>query len=211
MSRRFWTTAEIKILKEKYSDTPIQKLMEIFQCSDRRIYNKANQQGLKRSPEFIAETTRKNQLQLIAEGKHKGYIKGSIPMNKGKKMTPELKEKLRQTGTWFSKGNIPHNHRRLGSTRITKDGYIEIKIKEPRTWQLLHRHNWEKKYGKIEKGFNIIFENGNKQDCRIENLQMISDTELMSRNTIQRYPKDLQKTLKTLSKFKKIIKEHESN
>lgn len=53
---------------------------------------------------------------------------GNIPFNKGKKgyMSAEQYEKCKQT--MFKKGNIPANHRPIGSERVGKDGYILIKI-----------------------------------------------------------------------------------
>jgi hypothetical protein len=41
--------------------------------------------------------------------------------------------------------------------------------------KLVHRVIWEKHYGKIQKGFHIHHKNENKQDNRIENLEMISN------------------------------------
>ncbi len=32
----------------------------------------------------------------------------------------------------FAKGNVPPNHRPVGSERISKDGYIEVKVAEPK-------------------------------------------------------------------------------
>ena len=42
-------------------------------------------------------------------------------------MTPEAIERTKATR--FKKGDKPGNHRKVGSERITVDGYIEIKTK----------------------------------------------------------------------------------
>ena len=73
-----------------------------------------------------------------------GFKKGMIPHNKGKRMPPEVYQKCGPT--MFKKGNIPPNHREVGSERINRDGYIEVKIAEPRTWRSKQRIIWEKHY-----------------------------------------------------------------
>ena len=53
----------------------------------------------------------------ISSGTHGGrFQKGLIPHNKGKKMSPEVYEKAK--ATMFKSGNIPHNHRAVGSERV---------------------------------------------------------------------------------------------
>ena len=43
----------------------------------------------------------------------------------------------------FAKGNVPPNHRPVGSERISKDGYIEVKVAEPNKWRLKQRVVYE--------------------------------------------------------------------
>ena len=106
----------------------------------------------------------------------KGYFpKGHVSWNKGKKMPAEVYAKA--APTMFKKGNIPHNYRPVGSERITKDGYIEIKVADPNEWKLKHRWIWEQDHGEIPKDHIIIFLNQNREDIRIENLACISTAE----------------------------------
>ena len=103
------------------------------------------------------------------------FEKGHISANKGQKMSPELYEKCK--ATMFKKGHIPQNHKPVGSERINVEGYVEIKVAEPKKWMLKHRYIWEQANGPIPKDKIVIFKNGNKQDIRIENLMMISRTQ----------------------------------
>lgn len=97
------------------------------------------------------------------------FPKGHTPYNKGRKgICADGCEK-----GWFRKGGIPKKHRPVGSERITKDGYIEIKVEEPNKWRLKHRVIWENAFGFIPKGKCILFLNGDKTDVRIENLMLI--------------------------------------
>lgn len=110
------------------------------------------------------------------------YRKGNAPANKGKKwdeyMSKEGQENSRKTT--FKKGNIPANHREIGEERITKDGYVEIKVRDRcgnDNWEYKHRWIYEQHYGKIPKGHNIIFLDGNKQNFNIDNLKAVSKSE----------------------------------
>lgn len=109
------------------------------------------------------------------------YRKGDVPWNKGREMSEEVREKVK--GTWFKKGEIPKNHRPVGSTRITVDGYTEIKIAEPKRWQLYHRYLYEKTHGeKLKKNEAVIFADGDKSNFEIDNLVKVNRTNLLYLN-----------------------------
>lgn len=99
------------------------------------------------------------------------FVKGQVPQNKGKKMPQDVYERCK--GTMFKKGNVPPQHRPVGSERITRDGYVEIKIAEPRTWVLKHRYIWEQENGKIPKGHIVIFRDNDRTNIVLENLILI--------------------------------------
>lgn len=108
------------------------------------------------------------------------FKKGHIPYNKGKKMPKEVYEKAKHT--MFEKGHIPSNHRPVGSERILKDGYIEVKVAEPNKWKLKQRLVYENHKGKIPKGSTIIFLDGNKLNFNIDNLKCVTRSELLYLN-----------------------------
>ena len=99
------------------------------------------------------------------------YKKGHIPANKGKKMSAEVYARCK--GTMFKKGTVPPNWRPVESERLTKDGYIEIKIANHKKWVLKHRAVWEKANGPVPPNHLVIFLNGDKTDCSLENLYCI--------------------------------------
>ena len=108
------------------------------------------------------------------------FRKGQTPHNKGKKMPKEVYEKVKHT--MFAKGNVPPNHRPVGSERISKDGYIEVKVAEPNKWRLKQRVVYEEAKGKIPEGCPIIFFDGNKRNFDIDNLRCITWSELLYLN-----------------------------
>lgn len=108
------------------------------------------------------------------------FPKGNIPVNKG--THPPTVGRMGETQ--FKKGHLPHNTKPLGYERISKDGYIEIKINEnpdknkgEKFFKAKHHIVWEKVNGKIPKGYIVIFLDGNPLNCAIENLALISRAE----------------------------------
>lgn len=104
------------------------------------------------------------------------FSPGQKTWNKG------LKGYMGANATSFKKGNTPLNHKPVGHERITVDGYVEIKTAEPNVFELKHRQIWEQQHGKIPDNHVLVFKNMNKQDCRIENLMLISRAELARLN-----------------------------
>jgi len=137
----------------------------------------------------IKGAIKRNSLKTGFTGK---FEKGSIPVNKGVKGV--IYEGCK--GTWFKKGNIPKNHRAVGSERITKDGYAEIKIAEPNKWRLKHLVIWEKENGPVPKGHAVIFSDGDKTNIDIRNLMLITRHQLlvMNKNKLIKNDAEITKT-----------------
>ena len=114
----------------------------------------------------------------IKSGTHGGYfIKGMIPINKGKKLSPEVYAKCQKT--MFKKGQMPVNHKEVGSERINVDGYTEVKVKEPKTWRLKQRVVYEELHQvKLTSNDVIVFLDGNKQNFEADNLFRLTRAEL---------------------------------
>ena len=211
MVKRKWTKEEINILLRDYQDPNI-FTADIAKRLDRtlsQVYNKARTMGLKAPLERIrlAGKLGTNHPNAVA---HR-FKKGSVPPNKGKKMSPEVYEKLEET--MFKKGNSPVNHREVGSARINVDGYIEIKVAEPNVWRLKHRIIWEQHNGVIPAGYNVQFKNRNTQDCRIENLYIISKAEQMrtENSLVARYPKEVQEVIRLKGVVNRVIHKREKD
>jgi hypothetical protein len=199
MSRKNWTSEEKKELVELYSSTLNSELMERFNASLRSLYAQAAILGLKKTPNYL----KMNGGQFTAlSAKRKAatqFKPGHISWNKNTKgLTVRNK-------TSFQSGRKPHNHRPVGSERITKDGYLERKIKEPRTWQLVHRIVWIEARGSIPDGYAVKFIDGNKLNTAIENLTLIKRDDLMNANTIHRFPEEIKEVIRLTNKLKRKI------
>lgn len=119
------------------------------------------------------------------------FKKGQTSWNKGRKMSTEQYEKCKRT--MFQKGNSS-NARPVGDERIDIDGYTYIKVKQPNKWVLKHRWLYEKEKGKIPKGYNLIFADGNKQNLNLDNLILVSNSELFIINQKGLYKQDKELT-----------------
>ena len=138
----------------------------------------------KRFSEPITETRVKGYManHKINNGLTGRFKKGHIPANKG----THPKTVGRMGETQYKKGNLPHNTKPIGYERISRDGYIEVKIamrpgdtKDGHNFVGKHRLIWEEAHGPIPKGHKIIFLDGDKQNCNIGNLALVSNAELL--------------------------------
>ncbi len=95
----------------------------------------------------------------------------------------------------FKHGSIGPSWMPIGSERIIHRGYLQKKMtdtgKSVRDWKLVHVMLWEERNGKMPPHCAVCFKDGNKANITIENLECITRTELMKRNTIHNLPRDL--------------------
>lgn len=98
------------------------------------------------------------------------FQKGNVSWNKGRRMP----KSFQSVETQFKRGEMPHNYLPVGSERISRDGYIEVKVADPKTWRAKHRLVWEAANGPIPKGYAVIFMDQNKTNIALDNLRLIS-------------------------------------
>ena len=137
------------------------------------------------------------------------FKKGNIPFNKGQKgMCGKGCEK-----TWFKKGNIPKNHKPVGSERKTKDGYIMVKVAEPSKWRLKHVVEWEKVNGKLPEGHALIFLDRNKENTSLDNLRLVSRSELLiiNSNNLLKNSKEINETVVNIAKVTDKVRKIKSS
>lgn len=114
--------------------------------------------------------------QHMKSGRTGQFEKGSVPFNKG------TKGLMKPNRTSFKKGNMSgaaqHNYKPIGSTRISKDGYLERKVTDDhptpaRRWVGEHRLVWEAANGPIPGGHVVVFLDGDKMNCTLNNLRCV--------------------------------------
>lgn len=110
--------------------------------------------------------------------------------------------------TQFKPGQVPHNYKPVGSERIcTKDGYTLIKVQDDGTYQERWRHKhvvvWEEYHGKkVPDNHVIVFADRNKQNLDIDNLLLISRSELVRMNQKNLFSSDSEVTKTGLNLIK---------
>lgn len=190
--RRAWTAAECAALRFRYPHENTAVIARDLQRDVRAVYAKAAKMGLSKTPERLAEADR------YKKGQHNSpateWKRGHVPWNKGTLFSAGG----RSRETRFKKGAFPHNRDRdyyvLGALRVNADGYIDMRISfEPgaRGWRALHRILWEDAHGPVPTGYALRFRNGDRLDCELANLELISRRDLMLRNSVHNYPRPI--------------------
>jgi hypothetical protein len=192
------------IIRQRYPFEPTKKIADDLGLSESSVYNRAFAMGIKKDPVYLRST----QFPLgYLGGKATQFKKGQAPPNKGQKMSKDLYQKVAKT--MFKKGNKPMNTQPIGTIhqRSDKSGkmYLYIKLADS-NWQLLNRYTWEQYHGLIPKGLIVAYKDGNYLNNDIDNLMLLTKKENMARNTIQRFPVELQNLIKINCKLNKKIK-----
>lgn len=168
----YWTDFEIQTIEKHYKSHGAQFCDEVifahhgWRRGRRNVMQKANKMG------------------VHYDGERRGcFKKGQVPPNKGKKMSPELREKC--APTMFKKGQLPKTTYPPGqdtSIRHSKGVpcvYLRIALGK---WVPLGRHTWESYYGKIPAKHIITFKDDDPLNCDVSNLECISMAQNVRRN-----------------------------
>lgn len=159
-----WTDEEKQYMHDHLPGVPRREFAQMFnahfglQLSESQIIGATKRYGFRNGLDFR-------------------FSPGQLAHNKGIRVCYAGCEK-----TWFKQGHMPHNHKPVGSERVSKNGYIEIKIAEPKTWRGKHLVIWENHNGKLPKGYAIVFGDGNRRNFDIDNLLLVSRSELLMMN-----------------------------
>lgn len=200
MSGKSWSDIEVAVLRRFYADTPSSAIAAALRRPVHQVYGKAQKLGLKKSDDYLA-------------GPHSGRTDGTIgvsgrfqpgltPWNKGKPGSTGNHPNTRRTQ--FKKGEMrgaaQRNYVPIGSMRISKDGYLEVKTNDDhpvpaRRWVAAHRLAWEAVHGPVPQGHIVVFLPGMRtakpEEITADKLECISKAENMRRNTLHRYPKEI--------------------
>ena len=202
-----------EIIRQRFPHERTQGIADDLKMTYSQVANRAFTMGLKKTLEF-KQSESSGRTNLIEGGKKFRFKKGNIPPNKGKKMPTELYEKVK--ATMFKKNNRPYNWKPDGTIVERKDNdqsgrvYLYYKVRDSK-WILYHNKVWIDHNGPIPKGSIIRFIDGNTRNCDISNLEMVSMKENMSRNTIQRFPEEIQQIIKLTTKLNKKINGKKQN
>ena len=187
-----WTQQQVDWLKDLYPDTSNVQIAKLLGRTEPSVLQKAIKLGLKKSPEYMAANPG-------------GFKQGLTPWNKGIKWDSGG----RSAQTRFKQGQAPHNWHPIGYERLTKDGIWERKVSDTRVkandWRPIHVLAWEKENGPVPKGHIVIFKDGNRENFDPENLECISRSENMRRNSVHRLPKEVAELVQLMGALNRQI------
>lgn len=93
------------------------------------------------------------------------------------------------------------NQKPIGKEIINYQGYIWVKTKNGKTprgrslqnYEMKHRLVWKEKYGEIPENKEIMFLDGNKKNCNIDNLMLVDKgtTIMLNKNKFYGYGKEV--------------------
>lgn len=200
MSGRAWSDAEIERLRADYAGVPTTELARALGRSYFAVRMKATTLGLCKSL-----GTR--------------FEKGCVPWNKGR---VGYQAGGRSAETHFRPGMRNGRAAKLwvpvGSYRIVADGILQQKVADtpgPYTlrWKPVHRLVWERAHGSVPRGHVVAFRQGRKTvdpgRITLDALELVSRRELMRRNSVQRYGRDIARLMQLRGALVRQIRERE--
>jgi len=219
--RRRWTAAEDRRLRRLYARHSAAECADALGRSTSAVQQRVYVLGLSKSPEWMAERTRRR----WAEGRHEGsrrahFRKGQAPVNKGRPQAEWMPEESRRrcAATQFKAGRPPQesrNYRPIGSLRVSKEGYLERKVTDDhpvpaRRWVGVHRLVWEQAHGPVPPGHAVVFKPGRRTtveaEITLDRLECIPRAELMRRNSYHTHlPPDVARLVQLRGALNRMI------
>lgn len=190
--KRIFTAEEIEYIKQNVEQKALKDIASHLKCGKKLVTETCHALGFE-------EILKKKEA-------NSRFSKGHVPYYKGKRIPEEIKERIKHT--YFQKGHLPHNTKKDGdiSVRRNRQGvdhlYYRVKMSE---WIPLKNKIWMDANGEIPTGHNIILKNGNSMDVRLDNLECISNKNLMLRNSIHSFPKEMVLQIHKIAKLRRII------
>jgi hypothetical protein len=210
--RRFYTTAEDKVLRAQYPHRPTKEIAKLLGRPLSAVYRRAaHHLGLRKTAEYMMSPAACRLRQGDNVGMGFRFLPGHVPANKGLRRPGYAPGRMAETQ--FKKGQRPHTYLPIGTIKANTDGYLRIKVADDRpgrgacdqNWEFVHRRVWEAAHGPIPKGHRIWWKDRNHANCALENLELLSDQDHMARTTIHNMPPELKSTILWAGALKRRI------
>lgn len=220
--RQIWTDAEVERLKARYADEPTAAIAAALGRSAGEVYRKAAKLGLHKSEAFrrspASGILQKGQTR--PEGVPHQFPKGHVPANKGLRRPGWSSGRMRETQ--FKKGQMAGAAKKkwkpIGTIMPDTEGYLRIKLREripgagengwnSKVWKLYQHQVWEAANGPIPPKHIVVFKDGNRSNCALENLELISMAENARRNRMwNRLPRELAEAIQLQGVLKRKLR-----
>jgi hypothetical protein len=218
-----WTQSEMDYVRQHYPHKPTRELAAELGRSVGSIYRLAAKLGIHKTPEFEASPAsgRLKPGQTRPGMVATQFRPGQIPSNKGLRRPGYAPGRMSQTQ--FRAGNrtgqAALNWKPIGTILPDADGYLRIKVRDAvhgkeatgfgntKVWPLLHRHTWIQHHGPIPDKHIVTLKDGDRSNCAIENLELISMADNARRNCMwNKYPRELAEVIQLGGALKRKLR-----
>ena len=216
-NQKQWSEHEVDILKKEYPTcSSLQELADRMGRSVFSLLCKANSLGIIRKTIAVWTPDMDNILKENYPYKETSEVAKMLGLTtkqiicRARRLklhkSPEVFKGIRENGM-FLKGHVPFNkgmkqHEFMSEEVIQKT--IATRFKKGQIPVNVKNVGYER-----PKGYLVRFKNGNKQDIRIENLELVTCAQNMKDNTIHNYPPEIKTAIRSIANIKRRIKKYE--
>jgi hypothetical protein len=213
--KRF-TPEEDQYIRDNYLTQFLREMGEHLGRTEGTIKGRMDRLGIKLPESIKQKRLEKSFKDLEESGKISRFPKGNIPVNKGKKMSPEMYEKCK--GTMFKPGQVPATCVHFGKPYLyerIRDGITE------RLWFIQEATNTRSAYLAYLCRQNGIDLTGKKPILKpgfdhsraptIEDIMIVTNAENMRRNSLHRYPPEVVKLCQLKGALQRQINKIQTN
>src|SRR5690606_8509597 len=118
----------VTILRRYYPDHLTRAIADGLGRTERQVYQKARNLGLKKSEAYLASPDACRLRRGDNVGKASRFEKGQTPWNKGKPFKAGGRSHETQFKPGSLSGRAAENIQPIGAERVSKDGYLERKV-----------------------------------------------------------------------------------
>lgn len=218
--RQRWTPEHDAIMRQRYPHEHTEAIAADLGRPLTSTYQRAYALGLTKSAAYLASpAARRLRPNTPNAGWAHRFPKGHVPANKGLRRPGwgpgRMKEHQFKPGC--RQGIAAKNWCPVGTIRADAEGYTRIKVREAtkgeahgfgnvKVWPLFNRHVWEQAHGPIPAGHAIAFKDGDKTNCALDNLELVSRAEMMKRNSVHNLPKPVAQAIQLLGALNRQIR-----
>ena len=211
--KRLWSKADDTTLRRIYPDEPNTAIARRLRRTVFAIYGRAAKLGLHKSAAYMASPHAYRFRRGQGGGEAFRYPKGHVPANKGLRRPGWSKGRM--TDTQFKPGIPSWRTMPIGSTRLSKEGYVLVKVADvPKVgqnvnWKALHIIEWERANGRPldSRRECLWFTDGDRLNVDLANLELHTRAENMARNTMWRiYPRPLAEAVQLLGALNRQVR-----
>lgn len=114
--------------------------------------------------------------------------------------------------TQFKKGQRSRNYLPVGTVRADTEGFMRRKVADGlggfgnyKAWEYIHKRVWADAHGPIPKGHILRFRDGDRSNCALSNLELLTLEDNMRRNTVHNLPPEIRQVIQLTGAVKAQI------